>query len=113
VYRSYREYYKVTLNEGIKTIKNCIKLSGSILISEDKYYKNFKLKRSKQLNGFMINVNNDCKLEQNGGNNDFNTHESYMKMYVIYHYVLNKVKNIEHDTTNMINKQFHKIFALN
>jgi hypothetical protein len=49
VYRSYREYYKVTLNEAIKTIKKCIKLSGSTLISEDKYYKNFKLKRSTQL----------------------------------------------------------------
>ena len=33
VYRSYKEYYEVTLNEAIKTIKKCIKLSGSTLIS--------------------------------------------------------------------------------
>jgi hypothetical protein len=113
VYRSYREYYKVTLNEAIKTIKKCIKLSGSTLISEDKYHKNFKLKRSSVLNGFTINVNDECDINQIGGEYDFDTYDSCLKMYVIYHYVLNKVKNIEHDTTNIINKQFYHIFAFN
>jgi hypothetical protein len=110
VYRSYREYYKVTLNEAIKTIKKCIKLSGSTLISEDKYYKNFKLKRSSVLNGFTINVNNECNINQTGGDYDFNTYDSCLKMYVIYRYTLNILKDID-DENNIVNKKFNHMFV--
>ena len=108
VYRSYKEYYEITLNEAIKTVKRCIKLSGSTLISEDKFYLDYKMSRSTPLNGFEINVNN-C-TEQSGGfnDNDFNSYESYVKMYIIYHHVLNMMKN-QDDEVNLINYLFGKI----
>ncbi len=112
VYRSYREYYKVTLNEGIKTIKKCIKLSGSTLLSEDKYYKNFKLKRSMPLNGFVININDNCNVNQNGGKLEYKSYNSCLKMYVIYIYTLNLLKNIN-DDNNTINKKFNQLFLTN
>jgi hypothetical protein len=93
VYRSYKEYYEVTLKEAIKTIKKCIKLSGSTLISEDKYYLDYKMSRSTALNGFQINVNN-CNEQHGGSNNsDFNYYESSLKMYIIYNYVINIIKD--------------------
>ena len=49
VYRSYKEYYEVTLDEAIKTVKKCIKLTGSNLISEDKFYLDYKMSRSTAL----------------------------------------------------------------
>ena len=56
VYRSYREYYNITLKDAISTIRKCIKLSGSILLSEDKLYHKYKLKRSTILKGFNYSI---------------------------------------------------------
>jgi prophage antirepressor-like protein len=111
VYRSYKEYYEVTLDEAIKTIKKCIKLTGSTLMSEDKFYLDFKISRSTPLNGFTININ-DCS-GQNGGSNDydFNTYKSTLKMFVTYNYVLNMAKEKELDN-NPINKLFNKWFIV-
>lgn len=111
VYRSYKEYYEVTLDEAIKTVKKCIKLTGSTLMEEDKFYLDFKISRSTALNGFSINVN-DCS-EQNGGSNDydFNTYKSTLKMFVTYNYVLNMAKEKELDV-NPINKIFNKWFIV-
>ena len=110
VYRSYKEYYEVTLSEAIKTIKKCIKLSGTTLMSEDKFYLDYKMSRSTALNGFEINVNN-CN-EQNGGfNEDENEieYKSSLKMYVIYNYMLNVAKNKEQNN-DPINILFNKWF---
>ena len=54
------------------------------------------------------NINN-C-TEQSGGfnDNDFNSYESYVKMYIIYHHVLNMMKN-QDDEVNLINYLFGKI----
>ena len=52
----HKEYYEVTLSEAIETIKICIKFSGTTLISEDKFYLDYKMSRSTQLNGFEINA---------------------------------------------------------
>ena len=113
VYRSYKEYYEVTLSEAIHTIKRCIKLSGTTLMSEDKFYLDFKISRSIPLNGFEINVNN-CN-EQSGGFNEneieYKTYDHSLKMYVIYNYMLNVVKNKEHNIepiNNLFNKWFIK-----
>ena len=112
VYRSYKEYYEVTLKEAIHTIKRCIKLSGSTLISEDKFYLNFKISRSTPLNGFEINVNN-CN-EQSGGFNEneieYKTYNHSLKMYVIYNYMLNVTKNKENIVDDPINYLFCKWF---
>ena len=115
VYRSYKEYYEVTLSEAIKTIKKCIKLSGSTLISDDKFYLDYKMSRSTALNGFEINVNN-CNEQSGGFNGDENeieykSYKSSLKMYVIYNYMLNVAKNKEHDIepiNNLFNKWFIK-----
>ena len=65
VYRSYREYYNITLREAIRTIKKCIKLTGSKLISEDKFYHKYKLSKSSRLNGFNYGLsNNECQTNQ-------------------------------------------------
>jgi len=111
VYRSHREYYEVTLSEAIKTIKRCITLSGSTLLSEDKLYLNFKMSRSTKLNGFEINVNN-CN-EQNGGFNDnemeYKSYDYLLKMYVRYNFMLNVAKNKEHyicPVNNLFSKWF-------
>lgn len=67
VYRSHREYYNITLKEAIQTIKKCIKLTGSKLISEDKFYHKYQLKRSSKLNGFNYGISNtDCLTYQKG-----------------------------------------------
>ena len=127
VYRSYKEYYEVTLKEAIKTVKKCIKLSGSTLMSEDKYYLDYKMNRSTALNGFQINVNN-CNeqndgsnsseqnsesndSEQNGGSNvrDFNSYDSSLKMYIIYNHVINIIKDKDHEI-NPVNNLFNKLF---
>jgi hypothetical protein len=118
VYRSYKEYYEVTLKEAIETIKKCIKLSGSTLMSEDKYYLDYKMSRSTALNGFQINVNNYNEQnevsngsEQNGGSNssDFNSYNSSLKMYIIYNHVINMIKDKDHEI-NPVNNLFNKLF---
>ena len=113
VYRSYKEYYEVTLSEAIHTIKRCIKLSGTTLMSEDKFYLDYKMSRSTALNGFEINVNN-CN-EQSGGFNEneieYKTYDHSLKMYIIYNYMLNVAKNKEHNNepiNNLFNKWFIK-----
>ena len=58
VYRSYREYYNITLKEAISTIRKCIKLTGSKILSEDKLYHKYKLKRSTILKGFNYSIHN-------------------------------------------------------
>ena len=111
VYRSYKEYYEVTLSDAIKTIKKCVKLSGSTLMSEDKLYLNYKMSRSSALNGFQINIKN-CN-EQSGGFNDdeieYKSYKSSLKMYVIYNYVLNIAKNKEQNNDS-VNYLFNKWF---
>ena len=111
VYRSYKEYYEVTLKEAIDTIRRCIKLSGSTLISEDKFYLDYKMSRSTVLNGFEININN-CN-EQKGGfiNNEieYKSYEHSLKMYVVYNYLLNIAKNKEQNN-DPINNLFNKWF---
>lgn len=68
VYRSYKEYYNITLKEAINTIKKCIKLTGSKLISEDKFYHKYKIKRSARLKGFNYGLSNEnCQTDQKGG----------------------------------------------
>jgi hypothetical protein len=42
VYRSRKEYYTVSLRDAMKTIKKCIKLSGSKLLSENKFYEKYR-----------------------------------------------------------------------
>ena len=111
MYRSYKEYYEVTLDEAIKTIKKCIKLTGSTLMEEDKFYLDFKISRSTPLNGFTININ-DCSGQKGGSNDyDFNTYKSALKMFVTYNYVLNMAKEKELDD-NPINKLFNKWFIV-
>jgi len=46
VYRSYHEYYTVSIKEAIRGVKRCIKFSGSRLIAEDNYYKSMNIARS-------------------------------------------------------------------
>ena len=112
VYRSYKEYYEVTLSEAINTIKRCVKLSGSTLISEDKFYLDYKMSRSTVLNGFEININN-CN-EQIGGfiNNEieYKSYKYSLKMYVVYNYLLNVAKSKEHNN-DPINYLFNKWFV--
>jgi hypothetical protein len=115
VYRSYKEYYEVTLSEAIKTIKRCITLSGTTLMSEDKFYLDYKMSRLTALNGFEINVNN-CNEQSGGFNRDENkieykSYKSSLKMYVIYNYMLNIAKNKEYKNepiNNLFNKWFIK-----
>jgi T5orf172 domain len=82
VYRSYREYYNITLREAIHTIKKCIKLTGSKLISEDKFYHKYKLSKSSRLNGFNYGLSNtECQnnqTDQKGGTySDFYNNENF------------------------------------
>lgn len=86
VYRSYREYYNITLREAIQTIKKCIKLTGSRLISEDKFYHKYKLSRSTKLNGFNYGLsNNECQTNQTGGTySDPYYNEQTIKSYTYY-----------------------------
>lgn len=58
VYRSRKEYYNITLKNAIKTIKKCIKLTGSELLSEDKFYHKYKLSKTEKLNGFNYGIHN-------------------------------------------------------
>jgi hypothetical protein len=70
VYRSYREYYNITLREAIKIIKKCVNLTGSKIMSEDKFYRKYKIKRSSKLNGFQYGLNSEnCQLDQTNKNN--------------------------------------------
>lgn len=112
VYRSYKEYYEVTLNEAINTVKRCIKLSGSTLMSEDKFYLDYKINRSISLNGFEINVNN-CN-EQNGGFNsneiEYKNYKSSLKMYIMYNHMMNIIKNDKNEV-NSVNYLFNKWFV--
>ena len=112
VYRSYKEYYEVTLNEAIETVKRCIKFSGTTLISEDKFYLDYKMSRSTQLNGFEINFSG-CN-DQKGGYNQFeyHTYDINKKMYVFYNYILNVAKNNKQHKIP-INKLFKIIFIKN
>ena len=89
VYRSYREYYNITLREAIHTIKKCIKLTGSKLISEDKFYHKYKLSKSSRLNGFNYGLSNtECQnnqTDQKGGTySDFYNNEQTIKSYTYY-----------------------------
>ena len=108
VYRSYKEYYNITLKEAIKTIKKCVKLTGSKLLSEDKFYHKYKLKRSTKLNGFNYGLSNiNCKTDQKGGYNlvtkdtgekyyDLKLNEFEIKSFNYYnglYYVFNKLIN--------------------
>jgi prophage antirepressor-like protein len=112
VYRSYKEYYEVTLSEAIETIKICIKFSGTTLISEDKFYLDYKMSRSTQLNGFEINFSS-CN-DQKGGYDDYeyHTYDIHKKMYVFYNYILNVAKNNKQHK-NPINNLFNIIFIKN
>ena len=86
VYRSYKEYYNITLNEAIITIKKCIKLTGSKLLSEDKFYHKFQLSKSSRLNGFNYGLSTtDCSTDQKGGKYyDSNLNEFEIKSYSYY-----------------------------
>jgi hypothetical protein len=81
VYRSKKEYYNISLTEGIKIIRKCIKLTGSKMISEDKFYKKLLISRSKPLNGFEIQINNNNN-NQIGGDNDI--YNKYKYNYYIF-----------------------------
>ena len=112
VYRSHKEYYEVTLREAIQTIKRCIKLSGSTIMSEDKFYLDYKISRSTILNGFEINVTN-CNKQHGGFIDDEIEYKSYhksLKIYVAYNYLLNVAKNKEQND-NSINYLFNKWFV--
>jgi prophage antirepressor-like protein len=95
VYRSKKEYFNVSLSEAIKSIKKCIKLSGSKLISEDKFYKNFIISKNNPLNGFEIQIDNS--EEQIGGYIDkYNIELSYNHYKFIYYNfinIINKLRN--------------------
>jgi len=86
VYRSYKEYYNITLKEAIKTIKKCVKLTGSKLLLENKFYHKYKLKRSTKLNGFNYGLSNvNCDVDQKGG--------LYHHEYIISHNIVDKNYN--------------------
>lgn len=96
VYRYRREYYNVSLSEAIKSIKKCIKLSGSKLISEDKFYKKFEIIKDQPLKGFEIHID-DYNEEQIGGNIDENninlSYNEYKFNYYNFKYIINKLYN--------------------
>jgi hypothetical protein len=101
VYRSHREYYNITLTEAIQTIKKCIKLTGSKLISEDKFYHKYQLKRSSKLNGFNYGISNiNCLSDQKGGTyfdsnqNKFiiKSYDYYMGLYEVFDKLIKKIK---------------------
>jgi prophage antirepressor-like protein len=82
LYRSNREHYIITLNEAIKMIKKCIKLTQSKLISQDKFYKKHiaKISRLKkdifeQKIDFMLEDDNDDN-NNNNNNNDNNNNNN-------------------------------------
>ncbi len=103
VYRSYREYYNITLKEAIQTIKKCIKLTGSELISEDKFYRKYKIKRSNVLKGFNYGISNDL-CEQNGGSRNtlqnisdnitIQSYEYYNGIYDLFNDLMNNLKHV-------------------
>lgn len=88
VYRSNKEHYKVSIKEAISTIKKCIKLSKSKIISEDNFYKKLlsksnnkiKTKRNKEINNWQIEILFGESDEQIGGNlKDPSNDESFLK----------------------------------
>ena len=84
VYRSYKEYYEVTLDEAIKTVKKCIKLTGSNLISEDKFYLDYKMSRSTALT---------CKHHKIIKNIIFETKNVFsLKYYIFYYFMMCTVR---------------------
>ena len=95
VYRSRREYYNISLHKAILMIKKCIRLSGSKLISEDKFYKTLMIPHSKGLNGFEYQIHNNIKQEtnnQHGGNLDSENILSYKRYKYIYNEFTNMIE---------------------
>ena len=95
VYRSKKEYYNISLKEAIKSIKKCIKFSGSKLILEDNFYKNFEISTDEPLKGFEIHIDN--YEEQNGGYIDENNIILSYNKYKFNHYNLKNIINKLYD----------------
>jgi prophage antirepressor-like protein len=95
VYRSRKEYYKVSLYDAIKIIKKCIKLSQSKLISEDKFYKKFILSKSEPLNGFQIQLDNYDETQTGGFYDDEEIkYNDYKYNYVMFNLMMESFRNL-------------------
>ena len=92
VYRSRKEYYNITLKNAIKTIKKCIKLTGSKLLSEDKFYHKYKLSKTEKLNGFNYGIHNiKCNIEQQNGGS-YKLYDYYNNLYKVYNKLMNLIR---------------------
>lgn len=62
-----KEYYKISINNAVKTINKCIKLTKSKKISEDKYYLNMikQKKITKNINEYGIEILFDTNKKMN------------------------------------------------
>jgi hypothetical protein len=98
VYRTLKEYYDVTLREAIRTVKKCIKLTGSKLLSQDKFYYKYKIKETTKLKGFNYGINNTkCDItDQKGGSNNriIKSYNYYSNLYKIYNKSMDLIRNI-------------------
>ena len=93
-----KEHYQISINDAVKTINKCIKLTKSKKISEDKYYINMIKQNnlSRNINEYGIEIlfdsegiNNDILL---GGNNeilDIKKYDDYIFINEIYDIILN------------------------
>jgi len=98
VYRTLKEYYDVTLREAIRTVKKCIKLTGSKLLSQDKFYRKYEINETSRLKGFNYGINNtNCDItDQKGGSNNriIKSYNYYSNLYKIYNKSMDLIRNI-------------------
>jgi prophage antirepressor-like protein len=97
VYRTLKEYYDVTLREAIRTVKKCIKLTGSKLLFEDNFYHKYKLTDTTKLKGFNYGMDNTkCDItDQKGGSNNriIKSYNYYSKSYKLYNKLMDIIRS--------------------
>jgi hypothetical protein len=96
VYRTLKEYYDITLRDAIRTVKKCIKLTGSKLLFEDNFYHKYKLTDTTKLKGFNYGINNTkCNItDQTGGVNNsiIKSYNYYSNSYKLYNKLMDLLR---------------------
>lgn len=97
---NHKEHYNISINNAVKTINKCIKLTKSKKISEDKYYLDMikQNKLTKNINEYGIEILFDINENNNilsGGNinNDFMNSIKYDD-YIFINNIMNIIFNL-------------------
>jgi hypothetical protein len=95
-----KEHYKISINDAVKTINKCIKLTKSKKISEDKYYLDMikQNKITKNINEYGIEILFDTEQINNillGGNSSLNNINDMINIINYDDYIfMNEIHNI-------------------